>query len=179
MRRRVAFGGIDQMLTSNHDAHTLQGFVEGSWRFDGGNWSVEPYAQLAHVRVDADRFTEQGGSTALTVEGDATHVNLSTAGARATLDVGGAGQTPGWLQLRAGAGYRHASGDLSSPTQAMWSGGGTFTVDGATLADNAWTADLGLGAWLSPRTLLELGYSGQYSDEARDHGANARISVQF
>jgi subtilase-type serine protease len=179
MRRRVAFAGIDQTLTSNHDAHTLQGFVEGSWRFDGGNWSVEPYAQFAHVRVDADRFTEAGGSTALTVEGDATHVNLSTVGARATLDLGGAGQTPGWLQLRAGAGYRHAAGDLSSPTQAMWSGSGTFTVEGATLADNAWTADVGLGAWLSPRTLLELGYSGQYSDEARDHGANARISVQF
>jgi subtilase-type serine protease len=179
MRRRVAFGSVNQTLTSNHDARTLQGFVEGSWRFDGGNWSVEPYAQFAHVRVDADRFTEQGGSTALTVEGDATHVNLSTAGARATLDLGGSGQTPGSLQLRAGAGYRHASGDLSSPTQAMWSGSGSFTVQGATLADNAWTADLGLGAWLSPRTLLELGYSGQYSDEARDHGANARISVQF
>ncbi|GAB6197431.1 autotransporter domain-containing protein [Lysobacter xanthus] len=179
MRRRVAFGGLDQTLTSSHDAHTLQGFVEGSWRFAGAGWSVEPYAQLAHVRVDADRFVEQGGSAALTVEGDATHVNLSTLGARGALDLGGRGQTPGWLQLRADAGYRHASGDLSSPTRAMWTGGSAFTVEGATLADDAWTAELGLGAWLSPRTLLELGYSGQYSDEARDHGANARISVQF
>lgn len=179
MRRRVAFGGVDQTLTSNHDAKTLQAFVEGSWRFTGTAWSVEPYAQLAHVRVDSERFAEQGGSTALTVDGDATHVNLSTLGARATIDLAGRGQTPGWFQLRAGAAYRHAAGNLSSPTRAAWAGGSTFTVEGATLADNAWTADVGVGAWLSRNTLLELGYSGQYSTEAHEHGANARISVQF
>ncbi|HZX79637.1 MAG TPA: autotransporter domain-containing protein [Lysobacter sp.] len=178
MRRRVAFGDVDQTLLADYGARTLQGFVEGSWRVEGGHWAVEPYAQVAHVRVDAERFGETGGSAALTVEGD-SRVNLSSAGVRFALMPAARGQAPGWLQLRGGVGYRHASGDVDSATQAAWAGGGTFTVQGATLARNAWTAEAGIGAWLSPRTLLELGYTGQYGDGARDHGATARISVQF
>lgn len=178
MRRRVAFGNVDQTLVADYGTRTLQGFVEGSWRVEGANWAVEPYAQVAHVRVDADRFSETGGSAALTVEGD-SRVNLSTAGVRFAVMPAGRGRTPGWLQLRGGVGYRHASGDLDSATQAVWAGGGAFSVQGATLAENAWTAEAGIGAWLSPRTLLELDYTGQYGDEARDHGASARISVRF
>ncbi|AXK73123.1 autotransporter domain-containing protein [Lysobacter sp. TY2-98] len=178
MRRRVAFADVDQTLTSDYDARTTQAFVEGSYRFGSAAWSVEPYGQLAQVRVDSDRFTETGGSAALTVDGD-SRVNLASAGVRFAVMPTGSGQTPGWFQLRGGVGYRHASGDLDSPTTAMWNGGGAFVVHGATLVDNAWTAEAGIGAWLSPQTLVELGYSGQYGDEASDHRLDAKVSVQF
>ena len=55
----------------------------------------------------------------------------------------------------------------------------TFAVEGAPIADNAVVAELGLAAWLTPRQQLELGYSGQFGSESRDHGATARWSVRF
>ena len=48
-----------------------------------------------------------------------------------------------------------------------WTSGGDFAVAGAPLAEDATVAEVGVAAWLSPRTLLELGYEGQYADEAR------------
>lgn len=179
MNRRVAFGNVDQSLRADYSANTMQAFVEGGYRFGDARWSVEPFAQFAHVRVKADRFTEIGGSTALTVANADSSVNLTTAGVRFGLGLAGSSQQPGWLQLRGGVGYRHASGDLNSPTSASWSGGNAFTVAGATLADNAWTAEAGVAAWITPRARVDLGYSGQYADQARDHGVNARVSVQF
>ncbi len=55
----------------------------------------------------------------------------------------------------------------------------TFAVEGAPIADSAVVAELGLSAWLTPRQQLELGYSGQYGSESRDHSANMRWSVRF
>jgi subtilase-type serine protease len=179
MQRSVAFGNVAQTLRGDYRADSLQGFVEAGWRFDLGAVSIEPFAQFAHVRVENDGFAESGGSTALTVAGDDSRVNLSTAGLRFSANLAGSGQDAGWLQLRAGLGWRHASGDLTSPTRAGWAGAPGFVVEGATLAENATVAEAGIGAWVSPRTLVEFGYTGQFADEARDHGATARISVQF
>ena len=47
------------------------------------------------------------------------------------------------------------------------------------MADRTVVAELGLSAWLTARQQLELGYSGQYGDESRDHSANLRWSVRF
>lgn len=47
------------------------------------------------------------------------------------------------------------------------------------LAKDSTVLEAGIGARLSERVLLEIGYSGQWSDEARDDAANARLSVQF
>ena len=60
-----------------------------------------------------------------------------------------------------------------------FAGSGVFTVQGAPLAKKATLGELGIAARLSERTLLELGYTGQFADEGNDHGANARISVRF
>lgn len=179
MQRRVAFGNVAQSLRSDYRADSLQGFVEAGYRFDMGTVSIEPFAQFAHVRVENDGFAETGGSTALTVAGDDSRVNLSTAGLRFAANLAATGQEPGWLQLRGGLGWRHASGDLTSPTRAGWAGAPGYVVEGATLAENATVAEAGIGAWISPRALVEFGYTGQFADEARDHGATARISVQF
>lgn len=47
------------------------------------------------------------------------------------------------------------------------------------LAKDSTVLEAGIGARLSERVLLEIGYSGQWSDEVRDDVANARLSVQF
>lgn len=179
MQRRVAFADVDQTLRADSRVDSLQGFVEAGYRVDLGTVSITPFAQVAHVRVEGDGFTETGGSAALAVDGADSRVNLSTAGLRLAADLAGSGQAPGWLQLRAGLAYRHAAGDLVAPTRAAFAGAPAFVVEGATLAEGATVAEAGIGAWVGQRTLVEFGYTGQFADEARDHAATARVSVQF
>ena len=62
---------------------------------------------------------------------------------------------------------------------AFATGSDSFVVSGAPMADRTVVAELGLSAWLTARQQLELGYSGQYGDESRDHSANLRWSVRF
>lgn len=177
--RTVVFPGIDQYLMDEYRGHTTQLFVEGGYRFDGDDWSVEPYAQYAHVEVGTDRIREQGGSVALSGDDADSSVGLATVGVRFDLGLSGAQQSASWLKLRGGLGWRHASGDVTPHNRVAWSGGQAFTVAGAPIADSAMLVETGVAAWLSPRTLLELGYNGQFADEARDHGFTARLSMQF
>lgn len=178
-RRTVAFQGFDDRNEAGYRADTTQAFVEGGYRFGGEDWAVEPFAQFAHVEVDADRFAESGGVAALTGGTDEMRTNLSTVGVRLERGLRSSGQDANWLVLRGGLGWRHASGDRLAATTVAWTGGSAFTVTGAEIADSAVVADVGLGAWVSPSGLLELNYSGQYDSEARDHGVSLRYSLSF
>ncbi|MGO4780059.1 hypothetical protein AB4084_31760, partial [Lysobacter sp. 2RAB21] len=91
----------------------------------------------------------------------------------------GSQQDDSWLSLRGGLGRRHASGDLTPETAVAWRGGNAFTVSGAPLGEDANLVEAGIAARLSANGLLELSYSGQFADEAHDHGINARYSLRF
>ena len=111
---------------------------------------------------------------------DDTGTTIATAGVRFDKGLKASFQQDSWLHLRGGVGYRRASGDRSQVANlAFANGSSTFAVNGAPIADNAVVAELGLSAWLTSRQQLELGYSGQFGSESRDHGANARWSVRF
>jgi subtilase-type serine protease len=177
--RDVEFPGFSDRNEAGYRADTLQAFVEGGYRFGGEDWAVEPFAQFAHVEVDGDGFAERGGVASLTGETGEMRTNLSTVGVRLERGLRAAGQDANWLVLRGGLGWRHASGDRLAATTVAWTGGSAFTVTGAAIADSAVVADIGIGAWISPSGLLELNYSGQYDDEARDHGLSLRYSLGF
>ena len=179
VQRIVDLPGLQDRTRAEYDARTTQTFIEGGYRFAVGAWEIEPYAQFAQVRVDTDGFREIGGATALQGSDTENSVDLSTAGVRFNVNLGGAGQSDSWLSLRGGLGYRDANGDLVPASTVAWNDGMAFTVHGAPLADDATLVNLGIGARLSGSSLLELGYSGQLADEARDHGINARFSVTF
>lgn len=179
VQRTVAFPGVQDQTHVEYDAQSNQAFVEAGYRFAANAWEIEPYLQYAHVSYDTDGFQEEGGVTALSGAGTDGDVGLATAGVRFNVNLKGARQDESWLSLRGGLGYRDASGDLSPAATVAWSGGDAFVVRGAPLANSATVAELGFGARTSAASLFELTYSGQYADEARDHGLNARFSVQF
>jgi subtilase-type serine protease len=111
---------------------------------------------------------------------DDTGTTIATAGVRFDKGLKASFQQDSWLHLRGGVGYRRASGDRSQVANLAFANSSTtFAVNGAPIADSAVVAELGLSAWLTPRQQLELGYSGQFGSESRDHGANARWSVRF
>ncbi|MDI9239673.1 autotransporter domain-containing protein [Lysobacter sp. LF1] len=177
--RFVNLPGLSQRLVADYDAQTRQAYVEGGYAIEGEHGSLEPYVQFARVETKNDAFAETGGSVALNVDGETTTLDVSTVGVRGELSLTSGGTGEGWFNLRGGLGWRHASGDLSSQTRLGWNGGADFSVAGTPLAEDAAVAELGVSAWLSPRTLLEVGYEGQYADEGRDHQAMARLSIRF
>ncbi|PJK11997.1 autotransporter outer membrane beta-barrel domain-containing protein, partial [Lysobacteraceae bacterium NML95-0200] len=178
--RTVNFAGFSAGLTGDYKAKTRQGFVELGYLFGGERFQAEPYLQYADVRVQTDGFQEAGNPlAALSAAGQRNQLKLTTGGVRASLNLAGSQQEETWLSLRAGLGYRHASGDLSAASLQSFNGSPAFTVLGAPVAKKATVADLGVAARLSARSLLEVGYSGQYADEGNDHGAHARFTFKF
>ncbi|QQP96917.1 autotransporter domain-containing protein [Lysobacter enzymogenes] len=179
LERRIGFDGFADRTRAAYDGKTRQGFVEGAYRFGGAAWGVEPYLQFAQVRVKTDAFQETGGAAALSGRSAQSKVDVSTLGVRFNLDLKGSQQDQSWLSLRGGLGRRHASGDLTPVAQVAWRGGAAFDTAGAPLADDATVLEAGVAARLSANGLLELNYSGQFGDEADDHGVNARYSLRF
>lgn len=177
--RTAAFANFSNGLKSRYDGSTDQAFVEAGYLFGGAAWQIEPYLQYANVRVETDAFTETGGVAALHAGSGESKLDLATGGLRFSLNLKGAQQEQTWLSLRGGLAYRQANGDVTPASAMNFAGSGVFTVQGAPLAKKATLGELGIAARLSERTLLELGYTGQFADEGNDHGANARISVRF
>ncbi|WP_414495472.1 autotransporter domain-containing protein [Stenotrophomonas maltophilia] len=178
--RELAFSGYTDTLSARYDARTRQAFIEAAYRFGGREAGLEPYLQVARVEVDTKHIDERGGAAALQGRVDDARTTVATAGVRFDKGLKASFQQDSWLHVRGAVGYRRASGDRDpSATLAFASGSDAFVVSGAPIADNAVVAELGLSAWLTPRQQLELGYSGQYGDESRDHGANLRWSVRF
>lgn len=177
--RRINFPGLSAQTNAKYDATTQQAFLEGGYLFGGQPWQVEPYLQYAQVRVETDGFSESGGIAALSSGDETSKVGLATAGVRFNVNLKGSQQEQTWLSLRGGLAYRHANGDVVQASQLRFAGSNAFSVHGTPIADRATLGELGVAARLSERTLLEVGYSGQFSDEGRDHGANARLTIKF
>lgn len=177
--RRVAIQGYTASHSADYDATSRQAFIEAGYRFGGAAWEVEPYLQYAQVKVDTDGFSESAGVSALSSGDAGNKTDLTTGGVRFNVNLKGAQQEQTWLSLRGGLGYRKASGDLIPASTLSFAGSNAYVVNGAPIAKSATIGELGLGARLSERTLLELGYSGQFSKDGNDHGANARLSISF
>ncbi|MCD9005327.1 autotransporter domain-containing protein [Luteimonas sp. XNQY3] len=177
--RRVAFTGLEERAFAAYDATTRQAFVEAGYRFGDERWGVEPYAQFAQVRASADAFAEDGGAAALSGRTRDVRADLTTGGVRFDVNLRGSQQAQTWLGLRGGVGYRKTGGELVPWTDVALAGGDSFVVHGAPVGSDAKLLELGIAARTSANSLLEVGYHGQYADEARDHGANLRWSVQF
>ncbi|HEL4830652.1 TPA: autotransporter domain-containing protein [Stenotrophomonas maltophilia] len=178
--RDVAFAGFSDSLSARYNARTRQAFIEAGYRFGGPEAGLEPYLQIARVEVDLKQINERGGAAALHGKVDDTGTTIAIAGLRFDKGLKASFQQDSWLHLRGGVGYRRAFGDRSQVANLAFANSSTtFAVEGAPIADNAVVAELGLAAWLTPRQQLELGYSGQFGSESRDHGATARWSVRF
>src|SRR5699024_3392438 len=59
--RAVAFPGFTDSLSTDHDAGTAQAFGELGYAIERGDFTFEPFANLAYVNLHVDGFTEQGG----------------------------------------------------------------------------------------------------------------------
>ncbi|MGY3591705.1 subtilase-type serine protease [Bradyrhizobium sp. USDA 4341] len=179
MSRNVSFPGFNDNLISDYDAGTFQIFGELGYKVEMGNWSaIEPYANLAHVRVATDGFSERGlKGAALNVHADRMETTLSTLGVHATSrwQLGQIVTT-----ARADIGWRHALGDLIPLSTASFAvGSSAFAASGVSIGKDVALVEAGLHLQLSRGSTLGITYQGQFGSGITQNGLNAMFNVKF
>ena len=170
-------GNFAGATSGSYDAATTQAYVEAAYRFElGSQSSVEPFLNVADVRLHTDGFTERGSDAALVVQDQTTHQMLGTLGLRGSFEL-----APGGIFAHASLGWQHATGDRDTTARERFAAGGvdSFTVDGVPVATNAGVATLGLGFPIGRYTTVDASYQGQFASHATDQGARLSLSVAF
>ncbi|WP_373824618.1 autotransporter outer membrane beta-barrel domain-containing protein, partial [Achromobacter insuavis] len=175
-RRDVDFPGFSDRLKGGYRAGTTQVFGELAYQIRAGGAGLEPYANVAHVKLRTHGFTERGGAAALSAAAASTDITFTTLGLRAAtaLDLKGAP-----LTLRGMAGWRHAFGDATPLATMRFAGGGAFAVSGVPLARDTAVLEAGLDYAATARTTLGLAYNGQLGAGLSDHGVKASFTLRF
>jgi len=174
--RDVVIPGITETLTASYGAQTVQAFGELAYGIDVGNTRFSPFANLAHVRLSNDTFSETGGDAALSVASSATDVTFTTLGVRAEQSVD-LGEMDGTLSAMLG--WRHAFGDTTPTSTHAFAGSESFLISGVPIATDALVIEAGLDLTLAPGATLGFAHAGQLAADTRDHALKARLGVAF
>jgi outer membrane autotransporter protein len=139
---------------------------------------LEPFAGLAYVNVDTERFREHGGAlSALSGRGSDEDVGYSTVGLRAatTMHWGAALVVP-----KVSAAWQHAFDDVTpGAALAFASTGIGFGIAGVPLAEDSLLLEAGLEFNLGPAATLGVSYSGQLADDVEDNAVKGRLTWLF
>ncbi|MCF5226485.1 autotransporter domain-containing protein, partial [Pseudomonas syringae] len=175
-KRTLNLPGSSEHFKEDYKAATNQVFGELGYAIDMGNAQLEPFATLAHVRLDTDAFDENSNAISLENKSQDNHITFSTLGLRAAthLNAGGVAIKP-----NATLGWRRAYGDVTPESRAAFSGGSTFELSGAPIARSAAVLGAGVDLGLSDTLSVGLSYNGQVSSDASDQTLNARVTLAF
>ncbi len=175
--RSVAFAGFADTLKSRYGARTAQAFGELGYRIRAGQLAFEPFANLAHVSLATDGFTETGGAAALSARDTTTGVTFTTLGLRASTDIVlGNGMS---VTARGMLGWRHAFGATTPYQTLSFTGASPFSIAGAPIARNAAAVEAGLDLNLTSSATLGLSYGGQFGSGLTDQTLRGNFAVKF
>lgn len=172
--RSFMVGSVGQQLNGDSRARTDQVFLDAGYRlWDGERGHAEPFVEVAHVSLHGHALHEYGGATALDVGAGDDNATFGTLGLRWSADAGAAH----WYGT---LGWRHVFGFERPFAQAQFAAGGTaFAIQGLPMARNAARIALGASFDIGRHARASFGYDGLIAGSSRDHGANARLTVDF
>jgi fibronectin-binding autotransporter adhesin len=175
IRRQVQIRGFGDLLRLQRPGSVTQGFAELGYGFAFSGFALEPFAQLALIRVSTDAGTERGGAAALRVFGSDQTLGFTTLGLRAEAQLGA---MP--LFARAMLGWRHGFGELTPQARTAFVAGTTpAAVFAARIDREALVAEAGLDWRISQATALGLTYSAAIGERSRDDALKGRIEMRF
>ncbi|MBN3134818.1 autotransporter domain-containing protein [Pectobacterium punjabense] len=175
-QRDVTVGSLNEKLSADLDARTLQVFGEARMKFDANVVTVEPFARLAHVASKMDSFSEAGGAAALGGEALKMDTTFSTLGVRLERSFGT--QARAWT-VNGSVGWRHAFGDIDPTARLHFIGADNYNVTGTPLAENSVRVEAGIGKKLTDNANLSLSYGGQFGGGVTDNAAHLKLNVRF
>jgi len=175
--RSASLNRFNEQLTGRYDGEAWQAYGEVSWRKPVmASTVLEPYLNYTRVEYDAD-VVERGGDAALSGEVSQTS-DLLTAGLRSETHLAGGNGRPALSAVGHLAWTEDLSGD-GPVFNAAFSDGPVFRVEGADLNSGALQAGLGFNIEASKSTNIEVGYSGVFNDDYKDHRLTGRVSFRF
>jgi fibronectin-binding autotransporter adhesin len=175
IRRQVQIRGFGDALRLQRPGSVMQGFAELGYGFSFSGFALEPFAQLALIRVSTEAGTERGGAAALRVLSSDQTLGFATLGLRAEAQIGA---MP--LFARAMLGWRHGFGELTPQASTAFASGTTpAQVFAARIDREALVAEAGLDWRISQATALGLTYSAAIGERSRDHALKGRVEMRF
>ncbi|MBN8941908.1 MAG: autotransporter domain-containing protein [Rhizobiales bacterium] len=175
--RTIAFSGFGDRLTARYQARTTQVFGEIGYRLDMAAVALEPFVNLAAVRLDTDAFREAGGAAALGASAGSMATSYVTSGLRAATRFVLADSIV--LTARGTLGWRHAFGDVRPEATLAFAGGSPFSVAGQPIARDALVIEAGLDMTLGRAVTVGISYGGQIARGVTDHGLKGNLVWKF
>lgn len=174
--RNIRYGSFADRTDGRYHAGTGQLYVDAGYdALRNAQAGLQPYLNVARVRLHSDGFTERGGDAALTVAGQSTDQTTATLGLRGHLQWASAG-----IVTHASLGWRRAWGTINAhSTQHFVGASDNFTVDGVAIARNALSAQLGLRFSVGRQAYVEVSYQGQFTHAADDQGGRLNFTWRF
>ena len=159
-------------LERGERARSWQLFGESSLALDFRDFTLEPFAGLAYVQLDAPSQRERG----LRLPGTDEESGYLTLGWRLA--------APWYVQQRKWVGraslaLRQDLGGDRLASRAWSEEGDVLRLQGREFERSTLRLDLSLDHELSERCYLGLTYAGHYAEDARDNALAARLSVKF
>ena len=175
IRRQVQIRGFGDALRLQRPGSVAQAFAELGYGFAFSGFALEPFAQLALIRVSTEAGIERGGAAALRVLSSEQTLGFSTLGLRVEAQIGTAP-----LFARAMLGWRHGFGELTPQAKTAFATGTTAArVFAAPIDREALVAEAGLDWRISSATALGLTYSAAIGERSRDHALKGRVEMRF
>ncbi|WP_430514467.1 autotransporter outer membrane beta-barrel domain-containing protein [Pannonibacter phragmitetus] len=179
-RRNVNFASISQRLDSDYDTGQVQGFGELAYghMFSGVMQGafVEGFTGLALVHQDGAKFSETGGTAALTGRGKSLETAFSTVGVRGALQTGVQGIP---VRLTGEFAWRHAFGDVAATQTMVLAGGNPFAIRGRALDRDAFLIGTSVSMTMTEKLDLTLAYQGELAAKATDHSVKGSFRLRF
>ncbi len=176
--RTIAFPGFADTATASYDASTAQIYGEAAYRLHASWLTAEAFADLAHVRVRSDGFTESGGPAALSVAQADTSATFTTLGLRAQAPIPPLG--PWLMTARGSLGWQHAYDNVTPVSLMSFAASASpFATAGVPIATDALLVEAGLDALVHRNTVVALLYTGRIAAETSAHAVRANVAVKF
>jgi fibronectin-binding autotransporter adhesin len=175
--RSAAFPGFAQNLNAKYGADGGDAFADLAYKVERGGIDLEPFADVAHVVLSTDSFTEKGGSAALSGASETMQTTVTTLGVRPSTAV-----TLGSVKatVRGMIGWRHGFGDVDPNSHlAFASGGDSFDVHGAPIARNTAALEAGIDAPFADNGVVSLSYGGQFGGGTTDQRVRVDLHLRF
>ncbi|WP_330565645.1 autotransporter domain-containing protein [Pseudomonas yamanorum] len=178
VKRDLQYGEVSGKQKTKLDARSAQVFTEAAYRLNLPSVALEPFANLAYVHLDSERFHEKGDAAALERGSDSRDAVLSTLGLRAskTLPLNDRQQ----LDVSGSLGWQHSLSAVESEEHlAFVAGGPSFAVQSSPLMRDAALVGVQASLALSKSTRVNLDYTGQLAGREKVQGVGLSLNWQF
>lgn len=157
----------EEFLTRRYDVTTRQAFGELAYHLDFSKPAyIEPFFGLLSLEQRSDSFQERGGEAALSAQSQRNRLLSTSTGVRGQQVFQVVGRE---LLLYGSFTWRQLNGDLRPEMQFSFEDGDSFKVRGNELPRNSYLVELNADYKLTPNIVLDVDYSGVFSDSSRSN----------